>query len=164
MITSLDQIDWNEWIPTERATLLFIVKKGNVLLIRKKRGLGAGKINGPGGHIEPGETPMNAAIREVVEELGVTPCGTITHNGELEFHGPEFDIEVHVFVATDFTGMAEETDEAIPIWMYIEDIPYDQMWEDDKYWLPAVLEGLTVRGKFVFDTDQHLLDHVAEVI
>ena len=46
-------MDWKNWIPRERANLCFIVKDGSVLLIRKKRGLGAGKVNGPGGKIEP---------------------------------------------------------------------------------------------------------------
>ena len=58
-------MDWKNWIPRERANLCFIVKGGRVLLIRKKRGLGAGKVNGPGGKIEPGETSMESAIREV---------------------------------------------------------------------------------------------------
>ena len=40
---------------------------GQVLLIRKKRGLGAGKINGPGGKLDPGETFAQTAVREVQE-------------------------------------------------------------------------------------------------
>ena len=67
--------DWTTWTPTLRATLLFLVKDGQVLLIRKKRGLGAGKINGPGGKIDPGETPEQCAVRETQEELGIT----VTH-------------------------------------------------------------------------------------
>ena len=48
--------DWSTWQPHERANLCFVVRGEEVLLIHKKRGLGAGKINGPGGRIEPGET------------------------------------------------------------------------------------------------------------
>jgi len=69
-------VDWETWVPTERATLLFVIKDGQVLLIHKKKGLGAGKINGPGGRLEPGETPEQAAIREVQEELLVTPVNS----------------------------------------------------------------------------------------
>src|SRR4051794_35353585 len=45
--------DWAAWVPRERAVLCFIVCGGRVLLIHKKRGLGAGKVNAPGGKIEP---------------------------------------------------------------------------------------------------------------
>ena len=51
----VDDIDWSQWHPTVRCTLLFVLRDGQVLLIRKKRGLGAGKINGPGGKLDPGE-------------------------------------------------------------------------------------------------------------
>jgi len=37
--------------------LCFLLRDGEVLLIRKKRGFGAGKINGVGGRIEPSEMP-----------------------------------------------------------------------------------------------------------
>ena len=38
-------ISWADWTPTVRATLLFVWRDDALLLIRKKRGLGAGKIN-----------------------------------------------------------------------------------------------------------------------
>ena len=55
---SFDEVPWPDWQASERATLLFVIRDGQVLLIDKKRGLGAGKVNGPGGHIEPGESPQ----------------------------------------------------------------------------------------------------------
>ena len=56
-----------------RATLLFLIDRStdSVLLIRKKRGIGAGKINAPGGKIDPGETPAECAVRETREEVGL---------------------------------------------------------------------------------------------
>jgi 8-oxo-dGTP diphosphatase len=59
----LTDIDWTTWKPTDRATLLFVVDRpnGRILLIEKKRGLGAGKVNGPGGRIDEGETPTVTA-------------------------------------------------------------------------------------------------------
>ena len=51
----IQQIDWKRWQPEVAATLMFVISGNKVLLIHKKRGLGAGKVNGPGGHIEPGE-------------------------------------------------------------------------------------------------------------
>ncbi|RKX74483.1 MAG: NUDIX hydrolase, partial [Spirochaetes bacterium] len=54
------------WKPVEEAVLCFIRdrKEEKVLLIHKKTGLGAGLINAPGGRIDPGETPEEAAVRE----------------------------------------------------------------------------------------------------
>ncbi|MGO9307571.1 MAG: NUDIX domain-containing protein, partial [Spirochaetia bacterium] len=76
------EIAWGAWRPSERATLLFVLRDGHILLIDKKTGLGAGKVNGPGGRIEPGETALQGAIREVQEELCVTPTG-VQEAGEL---------------------------------------------------------------------------------
>ena len=70
-LDTLTDIDWSTWTPTVQATLLFVVRDGQVLLIQKKRGLGAGKVNGPGGKLDPGETPLACALRETEEEIGV---------------------------------------------------------------------------------------------
>ncbi len=45
------------------ATLCYLLRPGDeeVLLIRKKRGLGEGKFVGPGGKVEDGETPASAS-------------------------------------------------------------------------------------------------------
>lgn len=83
-MSSVRDITWDSWKPEQRATLLFVVHDDQVLLIHKKRGLGAGNINGPGGRIEPGETPLAAAIRETQEEVGVTPLDAEAR-GELFF-------------------------------------------------------------------------------
>ena len=88
-ITRVDQVDWDTWHAEEHATLLFVVVGERVLLIRKKRGLGAGKINGPGGRLEPGETPLACAIREVQEELLITPRN-VRARGELRFQSDDF--------------------------------------------------------------------------
>jgi 8-oxo-dGTP diphosphatase len=68
-------IDWATWQPRQRASLCFIVREEKILLIHKKRGFGAGKINGPGGKIDPGETPLESALRETFEELVIKPLG-----------------------------------------------------------------------------------------
>jgi 8-oxo-dGTP diphosphatase len=57
--------DWKAWKPADVATLLFIIEGDRILLIEKKRGLGSGKVNAPGGRLEPGETAFEAAIREL---------------------------------------------------------------------------------------------------
>ena len=149
-------MDWNNWIPRERANLCFVVKDGRVLLIRKKRGLGAGKINGPGGKIEPGETALEAAIRETQEEIGVTPLA-VAERGVLHFQFTDgYSLHCTVFVAQDFEGEPIETIEATPFWFEFAAIPFDEMWEDDRHWLPHVLAGKRFIAWFEFDGDRML--------
>lgn len=155
---NVDQIDWPNWKPTEYANLCFVIRDGQILLIRKKRGLGAGKINGPGGRLEKGETAEQAAIRETQEEIGVTPSG-LNQIGELYFQFLDgYKLHVAVFSATGCSGKLIETDEATPIWTEIHRIPYDEMWQDDPYWLPLVLNQTRFSGYFVFDGER-LLTH-----
>ncbi|MFQ3671333.1 MAG: NUDIX domain-containing protein, partial [Verrucomicrobiia bacterium] len=78
-------LDWSAWTPREHGVLLFLLDGPRILLIEKKRGLGAGKVNAPGGRIDPGETPLQAAIRETQEEVGITPLHP-TEIGRLHFH------------------------------------------------------------------------------
>ncbi len=148
---SINDIDWATWVPQQRATLLFVIQDGNVLLIHKKRGLGAGNISGPGGRIEPGETPLEAAIRETQEELCITP-EAVSYCGELSFQFRDgFSIHCTAFRAEGYTGTPRETDEAIPLWTPLDAIPYDKMWEDDQYWIPLMLKRKPFTGYFIFD-------------
>jgi 8-oxo-dGTP diphosphatase len=154
-------IDWTQWEGEMLATILFIIKDGRILLIEKKRGLGAGKINGPGGKIDPGETALQAAIRETQEELLVTPHAP-RKLGELRFSMSDCpDILCHVYRADDFSGTPTETDEAVPVWTALDAIPYHRMWEDDRHWLPLLLEEQPFLGRFVFEEDRMQWSDVA---
>ncbi len=144
-----------------RATLVFVIEGGRILLIEKKRGLGAGKINGPGGKIEPGESDLECAIREVQEELMVTPHAP-RKLGELRFVMSDCpDILCHVYRSDGCTGTATETDEAVPRWTALEDIPYQLMWEDDRHWLPLLIEEKPFLGRFVFEGERMLWKDLA---
>lgn len=158
---TLRDIDWDQWQAKDPATLVFVVQDSRILLIRKKRGLGAGKINAPGGRLEPGETPLEAAVREVQEELCITPL-ELTYSGENLFQFVDgYSIHVHVFKAGDYEGEPTETDEASPIWTPVDKIPYEEMWEDDKLWVPLVLDGTRFFGRYLFDDDV-MLDHALD--
>jgi 8-oxo-dGTP diphosphatase len=152
------EIDWDAWSPHDVATLLFLFEGERVLLIRKKRGLGAGKINAPGGRLESLETALQAAVREVEEEVCVTPL-EVEARGTLRFEFVDgYRLEAHVFVAHAHRGVPAETDEAVPLWFTRDALPYSEMWADDVLWLPLVLAGRSVNGRFIFDGDA-MLDH-----
>lgn len=164
-------IDWETWTPTETAVLLFVVRGDEILLIRKKRGLGAGKVNAPGGRVDPGETPLEAAKREIQEELCVR-VDEAREMGDLSFQFRKaavvtdpayastaeftdgYKLRCHVFRADDCDGQPTETPEAAPLWTKLDAIPFDEMWQDDRHWLPLLLAGKRFRGRFVFDGEE----------
>jgi 8-oxo-dGTP diphosphatase len=147
--------DWTRYTPHDRAVLCFLrdFSADRILLIEKKRGLGAGKVNAPGGKLETGESFLDAAIRETEEEIGLVPLDP-QHYGTLRFAFTDgYKLEVAVFVATGWNGSLKETDEALPFWVAEGDIPFDRMWQDDAHWLPHVLDGRCVEAEMVFDGD-----------
>lgn len=149
---------WPSWQPDLHATLMFVHQGSRVLLIEKLRGIGEGKINGPGGKVDPGETPEECVVRECQEELHIT-CLDPVKRGELWFVMSDLpDIHCHVYTATKFTGTPTATDEAIPYWCEIADIPFDRMWEDDSYWLRQALSGENFDARFLF-TEEKIIWH-----
>jgi len=153
-------MDWTNWNPQERANLCFILKENRLLLIRKLRGLGAGKMNAPGGKLEPGETALQSAIREAMEEVGVVPHSP-EERGVLHFQFTDgYTLHCVVFLAHGCDGEPVESSEAIPIWTDPDKIPFDEMWADDALWLPLLLQGRKFRGYFVFDGELMLHHHI----
>ena len=143
----------------KHATICFLVDHASnrLLLGHKKRGFGVGKMNGFGGKIHPGESPLDAVIREVAEECGLELRPEDVHFvGSVRFDFPSqpaFDHDVRVFLANRWTGTPRETEEMAPSWVTLSDIPYDRMWQDDRYWLPTALSGLRFEARFTFADD-----------
>jgi 8-oxo-dGTP diphosphatase/2-hydroxy-dATP diphosphatase len=140
-------------------TPCIIHKDSKILLGMKKRRFGAGFWNGFGGKVKEGESIEEAAKRETKEEIGVVPLD-LKKMGILKFQfkGEPEILEVHVFSCSNFEGEIKETEEMAPKWFKIEQIPFDQMWPDDKYWLPLLLKGKNFEGEFHFD-GRKLIDY-----
>src|SRR5690348_12630872 len=155
------RFDWSNWLPRDLATLCFIRQGDRTLMIRKKRGFGAGKINGVGGKLEPGETELAAIRREAVEELGIAlidpePCAVL----HFQFQDG-YGLRCTVYLATRFEGEPRSTPEADPLWFEVSNLPFDETWEDDRLWLTPLLNGRRFRGYFLFDGER-LLSHLIE--
>lgn len=153
------------------ATLLFLVKKTDgaitdICLAMKKRGFGMGRWNGVGGKVEPNETIETAAVRETAEEIGVT-AKNIIKSAELSFyfpHNPDWDQKVHVYYTEEWENEPGESDEVRPAWFSIKDIPLDQMWPDDSFWLPHFLSGQLIRASFKFAEGDIILEKEINLI
>lgn len=155
---TVDEVPWDYWEPTERCTLTYLFDGDKVLLIEKKRGMGTGYYNAPGGHIELEETKYEAAVREAKEETGLD-MSNLKERGTLYFQFKDgIRMIGYVFFAYKYSGeLIKECDETRPFWCNLNDLDYSKMWEDDKLWLPLALSGKKFEGYFIFD-DLKLLD------
>lgn len=139
---------------TKRLTLVFLIKEGKVLLAMKKRGFGAGRWNGLGGKVDTGESYEQAMKREAREEAGVTP---VEYGKSAEILFDEYDGEdkvrhhVEVFLCDAWDGEPIETEEMAPKWFDKDDLPLNDMWDDDRYWLPRVMAGEKLKCQFKLD-------------
>jgi 8-oxo-dGTP diphosphatase len=126
-----------------RATLCHIINGNKLLLKEATRGVSKGKWNGPGGKFEKGETPEQCAIRETLEETGIRMLNPFFH-GKLYFFmngRKELSIEGFLFSARKFSGRIKSTEEGPVRWFRIKDLPFDRMWDDDKYWIDLMLQA-----------------------
>jgi 8-oxo-dGTP pyrophosphatase MutT (NUDIX family) len=149
------------------ATLCLLVKGDppvEVLMGLKKEGFGLGKVAGFGGKLEPGETAIAAAAREIEEETGIlVSAEDLIPVGRLHFRfpaHPQWSQDVHVFLARSWQGRAEEGREMQPFWYSVDSLPFEEMWQDGAHWLPPILAGKRIRGWFTFRGDNETLNEV----
>lgn len=136
-------------IPT---CLSIVVNQSHVLMIEKKRGIGKGYLTFPGGKVEE-ESPEECAIRELEEEVGVNGYDP-KFAGRILFRQLNGGVmSMYVYLFTKFQGEPRETEEAKPIWWRVEELPFDRMWQDDRFWLRKVLSAKVVDCVFLFTDD-----------
>lgn len=158
------------------STLLFLVKReggGNgvaniaeVCLAMKKRGFGMGRWNGVGGKVNEGESIEGATHREANEEVGIV-VKDMSKVAELAFTfpaKPDWNQLVHVYVSSEWENDPVESEEMKPEWFAVANIPFKDMWPDDIFWLPKVIEGNLVKGAFSFGEGDSILEQRVEVI
>lgn len=91
---------------TNRGVGVLIVQEGKLLCGTRVK---EGSIGGPGGHIEAGESPEAAAIRETQEEFGITPKDLIPITYMADLKPPYCPSQV--YLCTDFDGYIKRDDD-----------------------------------------------------
>lgn len=122
------------------------------------------KATGIGGKADDGETVMEAACREVLEEIHVTMDPKNVHEaGSVEFIFPEssgWHHEVYIYTCRVWQGTPTETAEIKPEWVPKTQIPFEKMWDDAKYWLPKILNHEPVKAKIFYGDDLKTVSQV----
>ena len=131
---------------------VIVVKDGRVLTGTRLKGKGVGLIGGPGGHIEEGETPEQAAKRETYEEFKIIPKDLVRIGSKLEVgdnvktsKDDAEHIRSTIYLCTDFKGEPEcdGNEMALPVWRNMEDLSL----MDDRLFKPFRDSLLILRKK-----------------
>lgn len=143
------------------ATLCYLKQDGKTLMLhrnKKATDMHAGKWNGLGGKLEPGESPEQCVIREVREESGLEIRNPRYHGLLLfaDFQGEDW--YVWVFTAREFSGQMTESAEGRLAWIPDEEILLLPLWPSDRVFLPWLEQDSIFSARFQYRGEQ-LLGH-----
>lgn len=101
-----------------QGSVCFVLRDDEILLLRRNHPPFLGKWDGLQGLLEFGETPAQAAIREVWEESGLT-IQHCEHRAHLQLYNLDtfLSISADLFVADNFSGMLQGSEEGLPEWV-----------------------------------------------
>ncbi|MCA9379788.1 NUDIX domain-containing protein [Candidatus Dojkabacteria bacterium] len=137
----------------------FMVKDGKVLLGKRKKvsnDLGKDLYAGIGGKVDGEESTDECLEREILEEIGVKVT-KYQKFGQLKYinpHNPQWDMEGHFYLITKWSGKPEESEVIKPIWFNLDEIPRENMFSDNKYWLDLLFAGKSFEGVFLFGSEK----------
>lgn len=140
-----------------KSSLIYMERDGKYLMlhrVRKKNDMNRDKWLGVGGKFEPGETPEQCALRETVEETGLTPA-RLDYRGIVYFYSGYGDEEMHLFTCTEFDGTLSDCDEGVLEWVDKDKVTSLNLWEGDKVFLKLLSDDAPFfRLRLVYDGER----------
>lgn len=155
------------------ATLCYIVRDGQALMLKRGKEPNFGLYTAPGGRLEPGESPYECVCREILEETGLTlqdpilkaivteagPLNQLEQKRYTVHYGPEWLL--FIFRASSCSGSVIDCDEGELSWIPCSQILNHDIPEADKLFTPYILEESDMLRHMVFhyDLDGKLKEH-----
>lgn len=121
----------------------YIKDNDNYLMLyrnKRKEDLNLGKWIGVGGHIEYGESPDEAIIREVKEETNLNLLD-YKLRGIIYFYNDNYNEVMHLYTSNKFSGELKESDEGTLKWIKSSDILNLNLWEGDRAFWPLIFDS-----------------------
>lgn len=146
--------------PLRPRVTCFLVNGNKILLGQKLDGIGEGNLVGIGGKVKPGEERNDTVVRELQEEIFVTPLDFV-EIADLDFYfveTPEWNQKIYMYLCTRWEGVPKETEEIIPKWFDKAEIPFEKMWDDARYYMPHILNDRYVKADFLYDANNIVID------
>jgi 8-oxo-dGTP diphosphatase len=141
-------------------TLVFLTRGDDVLLLKgaPHKRLWAGKYNGVGGHLEPGESPHSSALREVREETGLT-VDMLELRAVIHVTLPQPPgVVLFVFVGEAPDGDPRASEEGTPVWIASDALSGLPLVEDLPELLPRLLSPSPSEPRPVLFATYHVDD------
>ena len=127
-------------IPTVQ---IYLEKDNKYLMLyrnKKKNDMNQGKWLGVGGHVEEGETPYQAIVRETKEETGLD-LKSAEYRAIINFVNDDYVEIIYQYTSSDFTGEVIDCNEGELRWIDKSEVLSLPMWEGDKYFLDPLIKN-----------------------
>lgn len=143
-------------------TLVYTVRDGQVLMMRRRKWPNLGQWTAPGGKVELDESPAECAVRELAEETGLRAVGRpelriiVTETSPL----PDWQWLMFIYLVREFAGeLATDSVEGDLAWLPVDQVPTLPIPQADAIFYPLVLDGSPgpISMKFEYDADLQLL-------
>ncbi len=160
------------YIPITHTATGFYIKDDKILFgLRRKSStdLGIGLFSGIGGKLEPGETASQALEREFQEEIGVKPLkyeliGKLVYIFQDQEVSSPWNQIAYFYYVSEIDGKPKTTPKTKPVFFNINNIPWYNVWIDNKMWFSLFLDRQPFYGEFIYEDVDTVIKYYIEVL